>query len=135
MKKNLGLETQKEDETLFKDLEERASRSRTTAGRISSARIVVGNVWGPDIQLFISNAPNSSQFWRKLQTLATAASKKDVTFKKVMMLINLSTLTRIQSGKKGVSTQMSLQTADVDLVIKAVRSGDIPDAVTFRVTI
>ena len=51
------------------------------------------------------------------------------------MLINLSTLTRIQSGKKGVSTQMSLQTADVDLVIKAVRSSDILDAVTFRVTI
>ena len=51
------------------------------------------------------------------------------------MLINLSTLTRIQSGKKGVSTQILLQTADVDLVIKAVRSGDIPDTVTFRVTI
>ena len=51
------------------------------------------------------------------------------------MLINLSTLTRIQSGKKGVSTQISLQTADVDLVIKAVRSGDILDTVTFRVTI
>ena len=30
---------------------------------------------------------------------------------------------------------MSLQTADVDLAIEAVRSGDIPDAVTFRVTI
>jgi hypothetical protein len=78
---------------LFKDLEERALRSRTTISRISSVRIVVGNVWGPDIQLFISNVPNSSQFWYKLQTLVTAVLKEDVTFKKVMMLINLSTLT------------------------------------------
>jgi hypothetical protein len=51
------------------------------------------------------------------------------------MLINLSTLTRIQSGKKGVSTQITLQTADVDLAIEAVRNSDIPDAATFRVTI
>jgi hypothetical protein len=43
----------------------------------------------------------------------------------------LLTLARIQSGKKGVSTQMSPQTADVDSAIKVVRNGDIPNAATF----
>jgi hypothetical protein len=133
IKKSIGLTVKDEDKQMFKEMEERATKSRTTNSRITSAQNVVRQVWGADADFFTQHGQMSSQFWRTVQQLANSASGADINFKKALMLINLAVLARITSKKRGVSTALYIQTTDIKAA--AGNTSNVPDVHHYRQTI
>jgi len=67
---------------------------------VSKNRVSV-TVWGPDIQLFISNVPNSSSSGVSFRLSATAVSRTTLYSSKVIMLIpSVHSRNGIQSVRK-----------------------------------
>jgi hypothetical protein len=130
IRKKIGFAVKEEDKQLFEDMEVRATKSRTTAGRIASAQNVIRSIWPADADFFAVHGQQSSQFWRMVQTLATSAQGADINFKKALMLINMAVLGRVTQKKRGVSTMLNIQTTDVKAAVAGIDS--IPDARTYR---
>jgi hypothetical protein len=113
IRKSIGLAAREEDKQMFKDMEDRATKSRTTKGRINSSQNVVRGIWGADTDFFTQHGQMSSQFWRMVQRLATNAAATGIGFKRALMLINIAILDRVTSKKRGVSTALYIQTTDI----------------------
>jgi hypothetical protein len=130
IRKKIGLTAKEEDKQLFEDMETRASKSRSTAGRITSSRNVVQSIWKEDAGFFDTHGQPSSQFWRMVQTLANQAQGSGVSFKHTLMLINMAILGRVTQKKRGVSTILSIQTGDLKTAVENINNA--PDARTYR---